>query len=136
MAELDSVNGSRSKAAAKLRVFIVEDDPMQRELISRFLTMEGFVVETYGSPIGATNAARKFNPDIVIVDLDLPAYNGQHIIPLMRNRGISARFFIRSAADESDISSACNAVQADGWFTKSGSIEDFVSKIKKEKAGK
>jgi two-component system OmpR family response regulator len=135
MVELD-VNGSRSKVADKLRVFIVEDDPMQRELMSRFLAMEGFIVETYGSPIGATNAARKFGPDVVIVDLDLPAYDGQHIIPLMRNRGINARFYIRSAADESDISSACNSVQADGWITKSAPIDQLVSKIKKVRVEK
>ncbi len=106
----------------KIRLFLVEDDELQAEVMEHYLSLEGFEIRHVDGPIGATNAARSFQPDIVLVDLDLPGFDGHRLIPLLRQGGIKARCFIYSSRDESAIKRVAQEVGAN-WFSKSTPIE-------------
>jgi DNA-binding response OmpR family regulator len=113
-----------------MRVFMLEDDALQRDMVARYLKSAGIEVFTHDSPIGATNACRRFDPDVVLVDLDLPAYDGSQVVELLRRHGVRAKFVIWSAANDDRIESAAARVGADRWFSKSVDLEVLAQELR------
>jgi two-component system cell cycle response regulator DivK len=58
------------------RILLVEDDVMNREMIARFLTSEGYQVISAGDGANAVLLARKEHPDLILMDMGLPILNG------------------------------------------------------------
>lgn len=114
----------------KIKVLIVEDDPGQQELVSRYLSADGFEVRVIDTPMGATNATREFQPDVILLDLDLPAYTGDKIVPLLRQRGLNTKILVFSASDETRLSSVGRSIKADGWLSKSTPLDILGIKLK------
>jgi DNA-binding NarL/FixJ family response regulator len=53
------------------RVLIVDDEPMIRLLLEQHLSSAGFDTQTAADALEAKRAVAKFDPDVLIVDLDL-----------------------------------------------------------------
>src|SRR5262245_39938209 len=83
-----------------VRVFVIDDDPDQLEMVRRALALEGFEVGCTSSPIGATNLMRDFQPDVVLLDVNIPALSGDRLLGLVRKAMPGARFLLFSASDE------------------------------------
>lgn len=62
--------------AQRARVLVVEDDPMQRELVVQLLTMSGYNVDEASDPAQAKAALASVRPDVIILDLHLPVVDG------------------------------------------------------------
>jgi DNA-binding NtrC family response regulator len=56
-----------------MRVLVVEDDPDQVIIRCMLLAHHGFETRRAGDPVAALKAIREDVPDIVVVDLGLPA---------------------------------------------------------------
>ncbi|HEY9655010.1 MAG TPA: response regulator, partial [Crinalium sp.] len=65
--------------AAK-KILIVEDDQAIRTLIQRFLgSKQGYQVESVGDSKSAIASFKTFDPDLVILDINLPDGNGYQL---------------------------------------------------------
>jgi DNA-binding NarL/FixJ family response regulator len=53
------------------RVLVVENETLLRDLLARMLESEGFVVETAESAATAKQLLEKFDPDALVIDIDL-----------------------------------------------------------------
>ncbi|HWL89276.1 MAG TPA: response regulator, partial [Polyangiaceae bacterium] len=81
------------------RILAVDDDPLQLDLLFRGLTLEGFEVATHEGPIGVTNMVRAFQPDIVLLDLNIPSLRGDRLIDLIRRAaGPNTKYLLLSAS--------------------------------------
>ncbi len=59
------------------KILIVEDDPAIRNLLHRFLSrQQNYQVESAADGTSAMTIFGQFDPDLVILDLDLPDTNG------------------------------------------------------------
>lgn len=76
-------NGVRR--AGPLRVLIIEDDSYAREALEYFLTAEGFETRSVAEGKAGYRAARRFAPDLIVMDLGLPDMDGKQLIERMRN---------------------------------------------------
>lgn len=87
-----------------VRVLVVDDDPDQTEMVARVLTRRGFVVEAANSPFGVSNKARSFNPDLIILDVNIPALSGDQLVGLIRKNSQldNTRIILFSAMDEDE----------------------------------
>lgn len=114
------------------RVLLVDDDDSQLDLLSRLLTAEGFDVQTTNSPIGVSNIARKFGPDIVLIDVNIPALSGDQLLPLLRRstRDAQRRFVLFSACDPDKLRSLADRVGADGWIQKGSEPSELIQKLR------
>src|SRR5688572_24384080 len=102
------------------RVFVVDDDAHQLELVARTLGVEGFDVRTCSSSIGATNMIVEFEPDVVLLDVNIPALSGDALVAISRKWAPKrTRFILYSACDETKLRALAKAVGADGWISKS-----------------
>ena len=66
-------SGSRPRAK---RVLVVEDDPEPREFLVSELERAGFLVLEAASGQDGLEKARRFTPDVVVLDLMLPQLSG------------------------------------------------------------
>jgi two-component system, OmpR family, response regulator len=115
----------------KYKVLIVDDDAFQLEVVSRTLRSYGFEVVTAESPIGVSNSVRSFKPDVVLVDVNIPALSGDKVIETVRrlSQG-SARFVLYSACDEAELRALARQSKADGWISKSETGQALVARIR------
>ncbi len=108
-----------SRQAAAPRVFVIDDDERQLRLIESMLRSEGFEVATTTEPIGSSNLVRAFEPDVVLLDVHIPALSGDRLLGLLRKvTHKSTRLVLHSAADLESLRERARAVGADGWIQK------------------
>jgi two-component system, cell cycle response regulator DivK len=58
------------------RVLLVEDNEMNRDMLSRRLARRGFEVVTVVDGLQGMEAARRLRPDIILMDMSLPLIDG------------------------------------------------------------
>jgi signal transduction histidine kinase len=63
-------------APARSRVLVVDDNPEIRGTLQVFLQLEGHTVETVDCGRAALDRIRETNPDVVLLDIDLPDLDG------------------------------------------------------------
>ena len=85
-------------------VLIVEDNADQAETLRMFLSLKGHRLEIAGDGPGAIELARRERPDVVLLDLGLPGYDGFEVARRLRQEhGPAMRIIAVSAyASEHD----------------------------------
>ncbi len=100
-----------------LKVLVVDDDPLQLEMIQRSLSLEGFEVTVTKAALGVTSLVRSFAPDVVLIDVNIPALTGDRILTIARRHAPpTTRFLLFSACDESKLRALARET---GYISKS-----------------
>ena len=115
----------------KPRALILDDDPEQLLLLGRSLRAAGYDVEMLTSPIGITNVARRIQPDIVMLDVNVPALSGDQLVEGIRRQHAAARIILYSGADPTTLHSLAKSAGADGWIQKGTPMDDILRKLRR-----
>ncbi|MDD5168974.1 MAG: PAS domain S-box protein [Syntrophales bacterium] len=77
-----------------LRVLILEDSPGDAELIARALSKEGiaFTVRRVETREAFLKELEEFNPDLILADYALPAFDGLSALALVKEKGLDVPF--------------------------------------------
>ena len=67
-------------------IWVVDDDPVVREMCRRVLTAEGHSVEEYASGEALQKQLGKAKPDLVVYDFGMPDADGLEMVSWMRER--------------------------------------------------
>lgn len=87
-------------AAAK--ILVVDDDSAVRNLIQRFLLQQNYQVESAEDGKMALAVFEQFNPDLVVLDVNLPDVIGFNLCQEMQNRSRVFVLMLTSRTDEAD----------------------------------
>ena len=120
-------------AMALAKILIVDDDPVIRNLIQRFLSKQKYQVEAAEDGKTALAIFEQFNPDLVILDVNLPDATGYNLCEEMQKRTKVFVLMLTSRADEADKIRGF-AQGADDYLTKPfglGELEVRVGAILK-----
>jgi two-component system phosphate regulon response regulator PhoB len=98
------------------RILIVEDDPDQARLFSDVLQMSGYDVITVSDVEAALAATREGQPDLALIDWDLPGIKGDAYILMVKVEFPAVKTVLFS--NHADVEQAANTVGADGWMLK------------------
>lgn len=73
---------------AVLRVLLVEDEPLDAELITDEMRNDGLSIETrlVDDEAGFRAAIGEFQPDVVVSDLSMPGFSGYRALEILRER--------------------------------------------------
>jgi DNA-binding NarL/FixJ family response regulator len=115
---------------------IVDDHPMWREAVARDLTEAGFdVVAAIGEGAQALRAAGAVQPDVVVLDLQLPDMPGVEVTHGILATCPQSRVLILSASGEQqDVLDAVKAGAA-GYIVKSASRAELLDAVRRTAAG-
>ena len=83
-------------------MLVVDDEPMVRDVLARYLAKEGFAVETAEDGEAALRAYERTTPDLVLLDLMLPRVDGLEVFRRMRERGPAAVIMLTAKGEETD----------------------------------
>jgi DNA-binding NarL/FixJ family response regulator len=123
-------------SADPIRVMVVDDHPMWRDAVIRDLANEGFeVVATAATGLEAINRAKAAHPDVVVLDLNIPAPNGVEVTTVLMSFDEPPRVLVLSASGEQlDVLDAVKA-GATGYLVKSASRQELVAAVRRVGAG-
>lgn len=111
---------------ASVKILVVDDDPAIRNLISRYLSQQDYQVETASDGHSALEKFEQFNPDLVVLDLNLPDTTGLALCKEMQSR---TSVFILMLTSEKDPKLGLKE-GADDFVTKPFDLEELNLRIK------
>ena len=83
------------------RIFIVEDDPVIRELLEMNLTVAGYACESAADGAEALQKIAAQSFDLALLDIMLPETDGFELMPYMQREDIPV-IYLSAKSDESD----------------------------------
>jgi len=114
---------------AGTRVLVVDDEPMVREVLARYLEQEGFTVDVAEDGERALAAYEAATPDLVLLDLMLPRIDGLEVFRRMRERRPIAVIMLTARGEETDRVVGLE-LGADDYVTKPFSPREVVARVK------
>jgi DNA-binding NarL/FixJ family response regulator len=101
------------------RVLIVDDHPGFRAAAGRLLESEGYVVVGEAATgVDALAAAGALDPDVVLLDVQLPDLDGFDVAGRLREAGVAAAVVLVSSRDGDDYGSLASDSGARGFIAK------------------
>ena len=109
------------------RVFAVDDEPALLRVIELSLSIEGFQVHTFHSPLDALAALSEGeHPDAIVLDLTMPEMDGRLFYRLARRAGYENPVLILSAYNARAV---CQELGADDWLRKPFLPMELANKV-------
>lgn len=111
------------------KILVVDDDPAVRNLIFRFLTQKSYQIEAAADGQSALKAFEHFNPDLVILDVNLPDALGYNLCEEMQSRTDVFILMLTSRADAADKKEGF-LKGADDYLTKPFDLQELEYRVK------
>jgi two-component system, OmpR family, response regulator len=115
---------------AEARLLVVEDDPNIRELLSASLRFAGFAVDAVTTGAEAVTAGREAKPDLIVLDVMLPDYDGFEVIKRLRETGVRVPVVFLTARDGTEDKVRGLTAGGDDYVTKPFSLEELTARIR------
>ncbi|MFE9696220.1 response regulator transcription factor [Streptomyces sp. NPDC006270] len=113
---------------ARGRVLVVDDDPTVAEVVVGYLRRAGYAVEQAGDGPAALGRFAALRPDLVVLDLMLPAMDGFEVCRRMREQGPVPVIMLTARGDEEDRILGLET-GADDYVTKPFSPRELVLRV-------
>jgi DNA-binding response OmpR family regulator len=110
-------------------VLIVDDEPLVREILSRYLTRDGFAVDTAEDGEQALERWRKGRPDLILLDLMLPKIGGLEVFRRVRETDAAPVIMLTAKGEETDRLVGLE-LGADDYVTKPFSPREVVARVR------
>lgn len=110
------------------RIFIVEDDAVIAAAVAEHLRSWGWEVRCAENFNHILSEFAAFNPQMVLMDISLPCFNGYHWCSQIRQVSRVPVIFISSAADNLNIVMAMN-MGGDDFIAKPFNLEVLTAKL-------
>ncbi|HIK30970.1 MAG TPA: response regulator transcription factor [Oscillatoriales cyanobacterium M59_W2019_021] len=110
------------------KILVVDDDPAVRNLIHRFLSKQEYTVESAEDGKNALTLFDQLNPDLVILDVNLPDTTGYSLCQEMQDRTGVFVMMLTNRSDEEDIVQGFQR-GADDYLTKPFSLVELGARV-------
>ncbi len=118
-------------------IMLVDDHPLFRSGLRQLIALEeGLqVICEYNNGLDAIDGAVQYDPDLIILDLNMQGIDGLETVRQMREKGVTSRVVMLTVSDNED--DVLNAISsgADGYLLKDMEPEDIVTNIKQAVLG-
>ncbi|HEV7710413.1 MAG TPA: response regulator transcription factor [Asanoa sp.] len=110
------------------RILVVEDERTIADSIAVRLRAEGFTVSLAGDGPAAVDAARREPPDLVVLDVMLPGFDGLEVCRRIQADRPVPVLMLTARDDENDMLVGL-AVGADDYLTKPFSMRELAARV-------
>ncbi|GAA3601753.1 MAG: two-component system response regulator NarL [Gibbsiella quercinecans] len=118
-------------------LLLIDDHPMLRNGVKQLISMDArlrVVAEASNGEQGVT-LAEELDPDLILLDLNMPGMNGLETLDRLRTIALSGRIVVFSVSNhEDDVVSALKR-GADGYLLKDMEPEDLLKALHQAAAG-
>jgi two-component system KDP operon response regulator KdpE len=114
---------------SKGRILVVDDEHSIRRAVGRALTARGYDVQLATDGEEALSVAAAFQPDLVVLDLNLPALDGLSVCRQLRIWSPVPILVLSVREDEADKVAALD-LGADDYLTKPFGIDELLARVR------
>lgn len=111
------------------KILLVDDDRGIIDLVSQYLKKEGYEVITAGDGPSGLKAADSYKPDLIVLDIMLPGFDGLELLSKLRQRSDVYVIMLTAKAEDTDKIVGLT-VGADDYMVKPFSPRELVARIK------
>jgi len=111
------------------RILVIDDDATVAEVVSRYLTRDGFTVEVVGDGCAGLDRALAEPPDLVVLDLMLPGLDGLEVCRRLRALAPVPVIMLTARGHESDRVVGLE-LGADDYVAKPFSPKELVARVR------
>lgn len=112
-----------------LRVMVVDDEPMVREVVSNYLEREGYEVTAVADGHEALERLDEATPDLVVLDVMLPSVDGLSILRHVRRHSEVPVILLTARGEESDRILGLE-LGADDYVSKPFSPRELTARVR------
>jgi DNA-binding NarL/FixJ family response regulator len=115
-----------------IKVLIIDDDPAVLRSSSKLMLTLGWMVATRNNAFSARQDIREEAPDVVLLDIDMPALRGDRLVELLNAGRVHGRpqILLYSGLEEQDLRMRAIRCSADGWVRKGGPIVELIERVR------
>ena len=111
-------------------VLVVDDEPIVREILERYLRRDGFEVTTAADGQAALDAFEAAKPDLILLDLMLPRIDGLEVFRRIRDRRNGTAVIMLTARGEETDRVVGLELGADDYVAKPFSPREIVLRVR------
>ena len=117
--------------SAQRRILVIDDDPIVLEVVRARLEAAGHEVHTREKAIGTTQWVASHQPDVVLLDVSMPAISGNELVQLLRKRDATAnvQVIFYSGLPSEQLGELVRETGALGAISKSADESRFMDEL-------
>jgi CheY-like chemotaxis protein len=114
----------------KKKILVIDDDEVHLRVTKEMLRDDAFEVMTRQNGFGVMAVVSEFEPDLVLLDMNMPALSGDKIALMLRSCGLAhpPRVIFYSSLDEDSLRENAAACGVRGYICK-GDVSDLKDKV-------
>jgi DNA-binding response OmpR family regulator len=114
------------------KILIVDDEKVWVKMLAMSLEHEGYQLEVAFDAIQATTQALRLKPDLILLDIMMPAGGGLAALKNIRTnfKTFSIPVIVLTAKGDKKTKDAVEELGVSGYFSKSMDIDVLLGKIK------
>src|SRR5262249_27214816 len=120
---------SRMQTAPRRRILVVDDDLRLRDLLKRYLTEQGFAVDTVADAPAMDRQVQRMRYDLMVLDLMLPGEDGLAICRRLRASGSGVPIIMLTARGDDVDRRVGLEMGADDYLAKPFNPRELVARI-------
>ena len=117
-----------TSTSSQARVLVVDDEPPIRAIVRGFLEREGMLVAEAADGPSAVEQVRAFVPDVVVLDIMLPGFDGLEVLLRIRAFADPLVIFLTARTEEVDRIVGLK-VGGDDYLTKPFSPGELAARV-------
>lgn len=119
------------------KILLVDDHPLMRRGIGQLLGLEDCfdIVGEASNGVEAIALANEFQPDMILLDLNMKGMSGLDTLKALRKEGIDSQIIILTVSDNRADIDALIKAQADGYLLKDTEPDDLIALLKQAQKG-
>ena len=110
------------------RVLIIEDDADAAGVLEAYLKRENYEVNIAGDGVSGLESARRWQPDLILLDIMLPGMNGTEVLTALRRRDDTPVIMVTAMGDAPDRIGALR-YGADDYVVKPYNPGEVVARV-------
>lgn len=116
-----------------MKILVVDDSEVALELAAQALRATGMEVVTLLSALGAAAAIAAHQPDVVLLDVTMPALSGEKAAGILKRRRTlgTVRVVLYSDLEIGELAAAAMRSGADGYIKKSADTQHLVTEVRR-----
>lgn len=112
------------------KILAVDDEKQVREFMKDFLEDHGFEVRVAGSGQEALKQAEKFQPDLMLLDVQMPGMDGLEVLKQVKNSWPHIRVIMVTGIDARETIEKVLSLGADNYMIKPLSLARLKQMVK------